>query len=70
MSREKSKQYLSMILIDQTVGTDGQQCSSHAECAFMDCRGLCNQTTSKCEPKVQNDNFQVICEEVFLGKHK
>ncbi|KAK7793559.1 hypothetical protein R5R35_000396 [Gryllus longicercus] len=46
---------------------DGRHCTKHEECDFFDCRSLCNDKTKKCDLPVTNDNYQVVCEKIFLG---
>lgn len=53
--------------IDKAVG-DGANCSTHTECNFFDCRGQCDLMKGKCLGGVVNNNLQVVCEKVFLGR--
>lgn len=46
---------------------DGSHCSKHKECDFFDCHSMCNLKTNKCDNPVINNNFQVVCEKLFLG---
>ncbi|XP_041376159.1 divergent protein kinase domain 1C-like [Gigantopelta aegis] len=46
----------------------GQNCSSHQDCHFFDCRGFCSEETRCCENFRTNNNLQSVCEDVFLGK--
>ena len=38
----------------------GQNCSSHQDCHFFDCRGSCNKKTKLCQNFRTNNNLQVI----------
>ncbi|XP_054711171.1 divergent protein kinase domain 1C-like [Uloborus diversus] len=53
-------------LIQNMVSTES--CSNNKDCSFLDCKGLCNVTSQKCEAKVLDNNFQRVCENVFAGK--
>lgn len=46
---------------------DGRHCTRHEDCDFFDCRSKCNAVTSRCDLPVTNNNFQVVCEKIFLG---
>ncbi|XP_067002773.2 divergent protein kinase domain 1C [Anabrus simplex] len=46
---------------------DGSHCTKHEDCDFFDCRSRCNEATSRCDLPVTNNNFQVVCEKLFLG---
>ncbi len=36
-----------------------QNCTSHAECDYFDCRGRCDLVSEKCAGEIVNDNLQV-----------
>lgn len=46
---------------------DGSACEEHVDCDFFDCRSYCNLVTKKCQYGVANNNFQIVCEKIFLG---
>ncbi len=48
----------------------GQNCSSHAECDYFDCRGTCDLVEGICFGEVVNNNLQAVCEKVFLSRHE
>ena len=56
------------ILSDRTILNDGESCTEHSECDYLDCRGRCDLVESKCaEEGVLNDNLQNVCDRVLLG---
>ncbi|KAL3285390.1 hypothetical protein HHI36_019495 [Cryptolaemus montrouzieri] len=42
-------------------------CQENEDCDIYDCRGKCNTATKTCSHGVANDNYQVVCEKLFLG---
>ena len=42
-------------------------CFTHGDCDFFDCKGQCDMVKHKCLGVV-NNNLQVVCEKIFLGK--
>ncbi|XP_011135703.1 protein FAM69C isoform X2 [Harpegnathos saltator] len=45
---------------------DGKSCEKHEDCDYFDCRSVCSKN-KRCETPVLNDNFQIVCEKIFLG---
>lgn len=43
------------------------RCMKDEDCEYLDCRGRCDFNTRKCAPTVSNNNFQIVCEKIFLG---
>ncbi|GJQ88711.1 hypothetical protein Trydic_g10604, partial [Trypoxylus dichotomus] len=37
------------------------------DCEYLDCRGKCDSKAKKCGATVRNNNFQIVCEKIFLG---
>lgn len=55
-------------VVDRTVG-DGSHCAKHSDCDLFDCKGQCDLIRQKCSGRgVSNNNLQVICQKIFLGK--
>jgi len=48
---------------------DGRPCREDRDCDHLDCRGVCSRA-KKCSSKVTNDNLQLICEKVFMGRFR
>ncbi|XP_044760312.1 divergent protein kinase domain 1C [Coccinella septempunctata] len=42
-------------------------CQTDEDCDFFDCRSKCSLQTKTCAHGVTNNNFQVVCEKLFLG---
>lgn len=42
-------------------------CQNDGDCDFFDCRSKCSPLTKTCARGVTNNNFQVVCEKLFLG---
>lgn len=55
-------------MTEKTIGRDN--CTSHTDCQYFDCKGRCDLIESKCAAEVANDNLQVVCEKVFLAAHE
>jgi len=54
-------------IVDNSVG-DGSACVKHSDCDFFDCKGQCDMAKRKCSGGVVNNNLQIVCEKIFLGK--
>ncbi|KAK9743521.1 N-term cysteine-rich ER, FAM69 [Popillia japonica] len=42
-------------------------CQKDEDCEYLDCRGKCEKRTRQCSTVVNNNNFQIVCEKIFLG---
>ena len=64
-----AKSVLGKTMSQQSLTEDGgSNCTEHSDCSFFDCQGECDMITGKCRSNVANNNLQVVCEKIFLGR--
>jgi hypothetical protein len=51
-----------------SLDSESGNCTQHADCSFFDCQGECDLIAGICRENVANNNLQVVCEKVFLGR--
>nr|XP_002741258.1 PREDICTED: protein FAM69C-like [Saccoglossus kowalevskii] len=44
-------------------------CTTHSDCDFFDCLGICDFRIKKCSSQRRDNNLQAFCRKIFLPRH-